>query len=126
MRGSRGGQQGLLRKALLRSRGKCVLRYHDAIIIGCILRYEIRVKIGFPASRSRARRSRPPSERGSARTARAAPSPTCPDYCFFVQLSKTGRPVNKNLNAIKAKARSATLMSIIAVMALRKGLSRKP
>ena len=85
-----------------------------------------KVKIGFPASRSRARRSRPPSERGSARTARAAPSPTCPDYCFFVQLSKTGLPVNKNLNATKAKARSATEMSMIAVIALRKGLSRKP
>ena len=49
------------------------------------------------------------------------------DYCFFdEQESKTGRPVNKNLNAIKASARRATEISIIAVMALRKGLSRKP
>ena len=49
------------------------------------------------------------------------------DYCFFdEQESKTGRPVKRNLNAIKANARSATEMSIIAVIALRKGLSRKP
>ena len=48
-------------------------------------------------------------------------------YCFFDEHeSKTGRPVKRNLNATKAKARSATLMSIIAVIALRKGLSRKP
>ena len=42
------------------------------------------------------------------------------------QLSKTGRPVKRNLKAINAQARSATEMSMIAVMALRKGLSRKP
>ena len=49
------------------------------------------------------------------------------DYCFFVvHVSKTGRPVNRNLNAINANARSATEMSIIAVIALRNGLSRKP
>ena len=41
------------------------------------------------------------------------------DYCFFVQLSKTGRPVKRNLNAIKANARSATEISIIAVIAFR-------
>ena len=50
------------------------------------------------------------------------------DYCFFVvvHVSKTGRPVKRNLNAINANARKATEMSMIAVMALRKGLSRKP
>ena len=49
------------------------------------------------------------------------------DYCFFEeQLSKTGRPVKRNLKATKANARSATEMSMIAVMALRNGLSRKP
>ena len=56
-------------------------------------------------------------------------SPSCADddYCFFdEQESKTGRPVKRNLNAIKAKARSATDISIISVIAMRNGLSRKP
>ena len=49
------------------------------------------------------------------------------DYCFFVvHVSKTGRPVNRNLNAINANARRATEMSMIAVIAFLKGLSRKP
>ena len=67
---------------------------------------------GRPRRRARARRPRRPRR---------------PDYCFFVvHVSKTGRPVNKNLNAINANARNATEMSMIAVMALRNGLSRKP
>ena len=81
----------------------------------------VRVKIGFPnSSSSCADVDAPPPRQQAAHTQQ-------PDYCFFdEQPSKTGRPVKRNLNAIKANARSATEMSIMAVMAFRKGLSRKP
>ena len=72
----------------------------------------VRVKIGFPNSSS---------------SCADVDAPAPPDYCFFdEQESKTGRPVKRNLNAIKANARRATEMSIIAVIAFRNGLSRKP
>ena len=84
-----------------------------------------KVKIGFPRwPRDGPRLSGRPRRRARARRPRR---PRRPDYCFLEeQLSKTGRPVKRNLNAINANARSATEMSMIAVMALRKGLSRKP
>ena len=83
-----------------------------------------KVKIGFPRwPRDGPRLSGRPRRRARARRPRR---PRRPDYCFFVHVSKTGRPVNRNLNAINANARSATEMSMIAVMAFLNGLSRKP
>ena len=115
---------------MLLLRGKCVLvlSYPDEIYataLAGLLVVELRkVKIGFPNSSSSCADVDAPAPR---RVRSKAAHTQQPGYCFFdEQPSKTGRPVKRNLKAINASARSATEISIIAVIALRKGLSRKP
>ena len=116
------------------SRGKCVLvlSYPDEVyataLAGLLVVKLRKVKIGFPNSSSSCADVDAPAPRVRMKVPSSRLLTTQqPDYCFFdEQPSKTGRPVKRNLKAINASARSATEMSIMAVIALRKGLSRKP